>query len=166
MGNYCAKYSLRKKAFDSLNYLELTRNKIYDAKVVSVYDGDTCHIVIKHNGNFYKVCVRINGIDAPEMRPFNVSNMDIKNEIKQQAKRSRNFLINNITDQKIELDRDISKHELQQLVDNNKKIIQFKYIKPEKYGRSLGDLLINDKSISEIMILNNFAKIYDGGKKN
>lgn len=125
MGNYCVKYRLKKKTFDSLDYLELTKNKIYYAKMISVYDGDTCHIVITYNGKFYKVCVRINGIDAPEIRPINVPNTDLKNEIKREAKRSRHFLVNNITDQTIDLDSNISKHELQKIIDRNKKIIKF-----------------------------------------
>ena len=86
MGNIYTKYKLKKLPFNSLDYFELTANKIYDAKVVSVYDGDTCHIAIKHYGKFYKIRVRINGIDAPEMKPIHIDNNDIKNEIKQKAK--------------------------------------------------------------------------------
>ena len=39
------------------------------AKVVSVYDGDTCRVVIPFKGEFYKWNVRLDGYDTPEMRP-------------------------------------------------------------------------------------------------
>lgn len=165
MGNFLVKHNLRKKTFDSLQYLELTKLKIYDAKVISIYDGDTCHIAVKHNGKFYKINVRINGIDTPEMRPKNVSSIETKDDIKRKAIEARNFLMNLITDQEIIIHDDISKQELQKLIDNNKKIIKFKYIKQEKYGRALGDLFVDNKNVSHIMIDNGYAKEYHGGTK-
>ena len=41
------------------------------ANVVYVYDGDSCHIVINHNGDEIKLKCRVYGIDTPELRTSN-----------------------------------------------------------------------------------------------
>jgi len=38
-------------------------------KIVEVYDGDTCKIVLPLQNSLYKFTCRLNGIDAPEMKP-------------------------------------------------------------------------------------------------
>ena len=38
-------------------------------KVVEMYDADTCKIVLPLNNTLYKFTCRLNGIDAPEMKP-------------------------------------------------------------------------------------------------
>jgi endonuclease YncB( thermonuclease family) len=38
-------------------------------KIVEVYDGDTCKIVLPLQNCVYKFTCRLNGIDAPEIKP-------------------------------------------------------------------------------------------------
>ena len=45
------------------------KDNTYSAKVVDVYDGDTCSIVIFLNKNFTKFKLRCLGYDTPEMKP-------------------------------------------------------------------------------------------------
>ena len=42
-----------------------------DAKVVSVYDGDTCDLVFARNGNFERFKCRLAGTNSPEMKEGN-----------------------------------------------------------------------------------------------
>ena len=36
----------------------------FNAKIVDVYDGDTCHVVIKYNNKYMKLKFRCNGYDC------------------------------------------------------------------------------------------------------
>lgn len=44
------------------------KGEVVKAKVVSVYDGDTCTILIPYGSSFMKYNLRIIGVDAPEIR--------------------------------------------------------------------------------------------------
>ena len=39
------------------------------AKIVEIYDGDSCAAVVKINDRFQKIQVRLKGIDAPDLKP-------------------------------------------------------------------------------------------------
>lgn len=39
-----------------------------DGKVVDVYDGDTCRVVIRYQGDLVKLTLRLMHIDTPELR--------------------------------------------------------------------------------------------------
>jgi len=115
------------------------------AKVVQVYDGDTVWIVTKISGNYNKIKVRLNGIDAPELKPsLKIQN---RNKIIKLANESKKFLSD--------------------LIEN--KIVTIKCHEFDKYGRLLVDIIIKqnniDINVSEHMIKNNKAYPYDGGKK-
>lgn len=45
------------------------KNKLFKAKCVKVYDGDTITVVFMIFGEFYKFSVRMDGYDSPEMKP-------------------------------------------------------------------------------------------------
>lgn len=47
------------------------------ARVVSVHDGDTLTAVFEALGGFYKIHVRIDGIDAPELRAVSPANRKV-----------------------------------------------------------------------------------------
>ena len=115
-------------------------------KVVQVYDGDTIWVVIKIRGIYNRVRVRINGIDAPEIKPsLKVEN---RNKIIKLAEESKQFLSNLILN----------------------KVVTLKCHKYDKYGRLLADVTIENENkeiinISEHMIKNKKAYSYDGNKK-
>ena len=110
------------------------------AKCVSVYDGDTIHVVFKmpNHNECYKWVIRVNGVDTPELRTRN------KYE-KQLGYKARDFLSSLILD----------------------KIIILECLDFDKYGRLLGEIYNegNEKSISIQMIEQGHAKAYDGGTK-
>ena len=60
-------------------------NKIVIARIIDVYDGDTCKIILLQDGKFVRYTCRLLGIDTPEMKPLrNKPNREeeIKNAIK------------------------------------------------------------------------------------
>jgi endonuclease YncB( thermonuclease family) len=108
----------------------------YQAKVVSVYDGDTITVVFKFAGTYYKWNCRLNDIDTPEMKSKIAAE-------KQQAIKARDFLREQILG----------------------KIIKITCQDFDKYGRLLVLADYNNTNINELMIDVGFAKSYSGGTK-
>jgi micrococcal nuclease len=113
----------------------------YVCKCVRVYDGDTITVVFKPEGlnRIYKYDIRLSGIDTPELR----SVIAIEKELAIQA---RDFVRERILG----------------------KIIKINCGKYDKYGRLLADVfeLHNNRSLNDILVDQNYAYKYDGGKKN
>jgi micrococcal nuclease len=129
------------KLDDSIELFSLN-NKIFDAKIVKVYDGDTCFAVFMLNNKPVKFKIRMMGYDSPEMKPL-LSNVNRNDEIKK-AIRARDELI--------------------KLVLN--KCVKLECGKWDKYGRLLGTIYIeNNLCVNLHMIENNFGYKYNGGKK-
>lgn len=112
------------------------------AKVVDVYDGDTCTIVFKWEGKYRKFKCRCYGYDSPEMKPrLNIENRD---EIKENAVKAKERLI--------ELTADIVRVECMDF---------------DKYGRLLVKLYKNNNIlINDIMINEGHGYVYHGGTKH
>lgn len=135
-------------------------------KIVDVYDGDTCKIVIIINYVLYKFTCRLIGLDTPEMRPP-LTKMNRELEISN-AHKSRNRLIQLSTSCNINIDSKIKKQECKELLDANTKIITVFCHEFDKYGRLLVSLYNEDEddnSYNNILINEGFAKKYDGKHK-
>ena len=130
-------------------------------KVVDVYDGDTCQIMMKFNGGYYKFKVRALGYDSPEMKP--PKDAKNRNLIKEKAIDARNYLIKRLTD--IKDANNLTKEEIHNLIKINKKIIKLKCHGWDKYGRLLGEFFVNGVNINNEMISKNYGYSYDGGTK-
>lgn len=114
---------------------------IKGGRVIKVYDADTITIASKlpyDESPLYRLSVRLNGIDTPEIK-----GKDISNEEKESAKKARDFVSN--------------------LVLN--KFVRLENIETEKYGRILADVYIGDLHINEVLINERYAVKYDGGTK-
>lgn len=113
---------------------------ISEGKVIKVYDGDTFTIASKlpyYSSPVYRFSVRLNGIDAPEMKcKTNVEKLH--------AVKSRDALSSIILHKKVKLTN----------------------IKKEKYGRILADVYIDNIHINKWMLDNKYAVQYNGGTKN
>lgn len=108
-------------------------------KVIKVYDGDTITIAAKlpnTNGPVYRFSVRLDGIDTPEIKGKSVAEREL-------AKQARDVL-----------------HEL-----IYGKVIELRNVTNEKYGRILADVYIGDTNVNQWLVSENFAVLYDGGKK-
>ena len=116
----------------------------YTAKVVSVYDGDTCQVVLLHGSyGLKRFSLRIVGIDTPEMKGGTP-------ETKAAAV--------------------VARDRLRALVLN--KVVVLKLEGNDKYGRLLGDIVVPSSSlcastvlVSTLMIDEGLANPYDGGTK-
>jgi len=107
--------------------------------VKSVYDGDTFRVDLKDSGNDFftkNIPVRILGIDAPEIRGKCLSE-------KNKAIKSRDYLRKILSGEKIVL----------------------KNVGHDKYFRLLADVYVDEKSVKDLMLKNNFAGEYNGSKK-
>jgi micrococcal nuclease len=114
---------------------------IKGGRVIKVYDADTITIASKlpyDESPMYRLSVRLNGIDTPEMKGKGISD-----EEKEAAKHARDFVSN--------------------LVLN--KYIRLENIESEKYGRILADVYIGNVHLNEILLKERYAVKYDGGTK-
>jgi micrococcal nuclease len=114
---------------------------IKGGRVIKVYDADTITIASKlpyDTSPLYRLSVRLNGIDTPEMK-----GKDISEEEKAAAKVAREFVYN--------------------LVFN--KYVRLENIESEKYGRILADVYIGDIHVNDLLLKERYAVKYDGGTK-
>ena len=114
---------------------------IKGGRVIKVYDADTITIASKlpfDESPIYRLSVRLNGIDTPEMKGKGVSD-----EEKEAAKNARDFVSN--------------------LVLN--KYVKLENIESEKYGRILADVYIDDIHLNNLLLKERYAVSYDGGTK-
>ena len=130
---------------DSKYIDEIFNNITLDAKVIQVYDGDTCTIefpfpgVVKKDDSsplLVKFKLRMLGYDTAEKRTRN------KNE-KRIAYLCRDALSNKI------LNKDV----------------QVECASLDKYGRLLGKITYDNEDINQYMLDSNFGYIYTGGTK-
>jgi len=115
---------------------------ITDCRVIKVYDGDTITIASKlpiKNSPLYRFSVRLNGVDAPEIKGVNITE-----EEKNAAHQCQEYLSNLI----------LNKH------------ITLKNVKNEKYGRILADVYLNDIFINEHLLKERYVVAYNGKTKS
>ncbi len=125
------------------------KDKIIIARIIDVYDGDTCTILFEYNGEIIKYKCRAMGYDCAEMKPK--KDDPNRDEQKKLALAAKNRFI--------------------ELIGGIDSIVKIKCLEFDKYGRILGyiytlDSDINhDESVNSIMIRENHGKPYDGGTK-
>lgn len=122
-----------------------TYENITEAKVIKVYDGDTVTIGICNNNKLEKHSMRLYGIDTAEIKGGN----ETTKELAKAAKKVVSDLI---------LDKVVKVKILNGTKYNGKLVV-------EKYGRLIGFIYIDNKSIADILLELDLAKKYDGGKK-
>ena len=113
----------------------------YSCEVTRVVDGDTCDCIIDCGFNFLHKCrVRLYGIDTPESRTRN------KDE-KVRGKMAAAFLKDAIE-------------------NGEKEVIQTKLKDSRgKFGRVLGEIIVDDVNINQAMVDNYLAVAYFGQSK-
>jgi endonuclease YncB( thermonuclease family) len=112
---------------------------IKSGRVIKCYDADTITIASKlpyDASPLYRLSVRLNGIDAPEIKGKSA-------EEKEVAKEARDFLSS--------------------LVLN--KMIRLENVESEKYGRILADVYLGEVHLNELLLKERYAVKYDGGTK-
>jgi endonuclease YncB( thermonuclease family) len=138
-----------------------------NGKVVYVYDGDTVHLVFKLDNKLVKFNSRLVGVDSPEMVPKNILNEEVKNQEKDLAYKSRDYLINRISNIPI-IKNKMTKNEVKKFLAKSTKLVFVKCYEFDKYGRLLVELFEDStslKSINQELIDEKHALSYDGGTK-
>lgn len=112
--------------------------KVKEAKVVNVYDGDTCKVVFPVSKKLHKFNCRINGVDTPEIRTRNKKEKEYGLKVRDELRKK---ILN--------------------------KVVLIECGDFDKYGRLLIDIKESSESekISEWLINNKYAFKYDGGTK-
>jgi len=109
-------------------------------RVVDVYDGDTCKILMNYRGKIDQWTVRMNGYDTPELKPAKTN--PNREKIKEDAKKAREALMSHFTSH-----------------------IFIKIVGFDKYGRLLVEAFNGKIHINKWMVEMKFGYAYDGGKK-
>lgn len=129
-------------------------------RLVDIIDGDSLSIILPIYNSYFKFNVRLNGIDTSELHSNNI-------ELKHFAENAKNELVKLVIDKK-----DLTKHKVQEVLENEIVVVLVKCLEFDKYGRLLADVycfnLINKKydiSLSKYLLDNHFAYEYNGGKK-
>jgi len=134
-------------------------------KVVDIYDGDTCKIILVYKNELMRFNCRLVGLDTPEIKPSK-DKVNRDQEIKN-AHRCRNKLMQLTTSCNCEIEQQYTKKEIKNLLDTNNKVITVLCHEFDKYGRLLVELYYDStKTANTILVEENFAKSYDGGTKD
>ncbi len=127
--------SLHAEAISNKNY-----GSVVVTEVTSIYDGDTFRVNIQEYPEIigYRIGVRINGIDTPEMRGKCQKEKGL-------ALKAKQFTVARL--------REAKKVELRNM-------------KRGKYFRIVADVYVDGKSLGGMLIEQNLAVVYDGGHKS
>lgn len=155
-------YKLRKKirkfsqfSFDNIPKWSLN-SKMFYAKILDIYDGDTITITVKIDKQYYRMNCRLQNIDTPELRGET-------DKEKHSAKLARNHLIFLLTNKKVNLD--ISRKEIKKICFETNPVNLIKCGKFDKYGRLLITIFSKNTEINQKMIEDGFAHHYSGQTK-
>lgn len=109
------------------------------SEVTSIYDADTFRVNIADWPSIIgeRIPVRLNGVDAPEIRGKCESE-------KLSARKAKHLSV---------------------ALLRNAKTIELRNIKRGKYFRLIADVFIDGKSLADVLIQNQLARPYDGGKR-
>jgi len=150
------------------------KGREFIGKVVDIYDGDTCKIVMFLDNRMTKFTCRLVGLDTPEIKPP-MSKPNRDEEIAA-AKRCRHRLIQLSTNCRVDMNTvDTSKKDIKAIINENTKLVRVSCGDFDKYGRLLVTLydanfdanaLESAKSYNTILIEERFAKPYNGGTKD
>jgi endonuclease YncB( thermonuclease family) len=129
------------------------------AKVMSVYDGDSVTIATLVYNVPYQFKCRISGIDTPELKP--PKSIENRERHVEAGFRARNRVAQLVTNCPVELDD--MRHKLD--IEGNTKLVDVVCGKFDKYGRLLIDVVHDKTTLSRVLIDEGVAKMYEGGTK-
>lgn len=108
----------------------------FEAKVLSVYDGDTVKVAFPFGGSMYRWNCRLVGVDTPELRTTNQKEKEFGYKVRD--------------------------HLREKILG---KVVTIKCEDFDKYGRLLVTILLEELSVNQWLIDNGYAFAYDGGTK-
>jgi endonuclease YncB( thermonuclease family) len=154
------------QAIKNSEIAEFTLNNVVTyGKIVEIYDGDTCKLVLHVHNGLQKFNCRLMGLDTPEMKPL--KSKEHREEEIAKAHQCRNRVIQLATNCPCTLTDIIKKPECQKLMDQNTTLVKVHCHEFDKYGRLLVTIfpLHGDKSVNDLLISEGMAYAYAGGTK-
>lgn len=140
----------------------LCGQKMY-GRLVDIIDGDSLSIVLYIYDQYYKFNTRLNGIDTSEIHSKN-------DQLKQIALNTRNELLKLMTG--LEIDKILTKHEMQIILEENIIIVWVECLDFDKYGRLLAEVYCYNErdnqyniNLSKYLLDHHLAYEYNGGSK-
>jgi len=125
----------------------------YKARLIDVYDGDTQTYIVKLDRKFYRINVRVNSIDTPEIKS--------KNPL---AIEARNRTLQILTG--IKVSHSTTRKDIADLLNIKPYYVKLVCYKNEKYGRTLASVYNKDGvCLAKQLISENLGVFYDGGKR-
>lgn len=121
---------------DAPNFSQCLVGQSIEAKIVSVYDGDSVRAIFPLNDVMYKWSCRLTGIDTPEVRTTNSLEKKFGYFVRNKL---RNKILN--------------------------KVVMLKCGSLDKYGRLLVEIVCDECNVNHWLVSNSFAFPYDGGTK-
>lgn len=143
------------------NTPEFKLTGLYNAKVLSVHDGDSCQVAISLNGEFFRFTCRVQGMDTREIKP--PTNMPGRADYVKLAHKARNRLVSLLTDVDIDLEATYTGAQIIKMLSKNSKIINITVSEPDKYGRLL--IAFPEIDVVSTMVSEGLALNYNGGTK-
>lgn len=125
---------------EAVDFSDCVNNTTVQAKIVSVYDGDTVKAIFPLNGVMYRWNCRLGGVDTPELRT------------KSQIEKDHGYHV---------------RDKLRDIILN--KVVSLKCGDLDKYGRLLVTIVCEIEgetcTVNDWLIKNDYAFAYDGGTK-
>ena len=137
------------------------KGEVITVKVTSVYDGDTCTILIPYGSEFMKYKLRVIGVDAPEIKARRDRSKDSEKTAEEIAELDELVALEKRAAANV---RDIVK---EMICDKEIKVVIDRH---DKYGgRLLGSIHLprgyGEKTLKDYLLQHKMAKEYYGQKK-
>jgi endonuclease YncB( thermonuclease family) len=125
-------------------------------RLVDIYDGDTVFVIFEYHGTFIQISVRLDGIDAPEIRSKDLLE-------KQQGFLARQKIIDLTCSDSLTVES--SRAEVQEHLKYEIVLVWLRCFDFEKYGRLLGSVSTYKNNeigddIGRALIDSGLAKVY------
>ena len=148
--------------FDTTDDFSLIGQNVL-ARVVDIYDGDTCICVLKLFDKMFKFRIRLAGIDTCELKSANGANRLL-------ALAARKRLYQLVTKDMTEFDDTIIRNDLREKLNSNSYIVRLVCDNFDKYGRLLcrvydPDDIHQTRSYNNVLIDEHLAYEYNGKTK-
>jgi len=126
--------SIHAEAISNKNY-----GSVSVSEVTSIYDGDTFRVNIAEYPELlgYRIGIRVNGIDTPEMRGKCAQEKAL-------ARKAKQFTVAKL---------------------RAAKSIELRNMKRGKYFRIVADVYVDEQNLGDMLIQEKLAVAYDGGHK-
>ena len=135
-------------------------------RLIALFDGDTCKVILPFGESYYKFATRLNGIDTPEMK-----SKDSAAKALARRARDRHFELAtgySLTPSATEQQETAKKKFIKDYLEKNVIIVWVKCDELDLYGRALVNIRKtkdSEKTFSEILIEEKLAYEYHGATK-